>query len=66
MQNGRTEYVIDHSEFPPSCLPSYVSRGSLIDITRVGDLWRRYLDPYSGQEHDGAVYAAEAQGQWPA
>lgn len=54
-------YEVDHGMEPPSCLPTDLDRCNLVDITRVSDSWRRYLDSKTGQTHDGAVYAAEWQ-----
>lgn len=52
------DYTIDLSLTPPSCLPSDLDTEGFIDITRIGDPWRRYLNPVTGKEHDGAVYYA--------
>jgi hypothetical protein len=51
------EFVIDYNNRSiPSCLPTYISTGDLIDITRIGDRWRRYINPKTNEIHDGAVY----------
>lgn len=52
-------YEVDHSTMPPSCLPTHLDRSSLVDITKLSDSWRVYLDTRTGQTHDGAVYAEE-------
>ena len=59
--NNEPLYTVDHSTMPPSCLPTNLDRSTLVDITCLGDSWRRYLDTQTGKTHDGAVYAAELQ-----
>jgi hypothetical protein len=59
--NNEPLYEVDHSTMPPSCLPTRLDRSNLVDITCIGDSWRRYLDTQTGETHDGAVYAAELQ-----
>jgi hypothetical protein len=51
-------YEINNSEFPPSCLPTSLDKSNLIDITCIGDQWRKYLDTSNGKVHDGAEYYA--------
>lgn len=53
-------YTIDHSTMPPSFLPADLDRSNLIDVTRLQDPFRRYMDVRTGEIHDGAVYAAAA------
>lgn len=48
--------VIDRTINPPSCIPEAVDRDSLIDITCVGDSWRKYIDQRTGEVHDGEKY----------
>lgn len=47
---------MDQSESPPSFLPNNVDTSNLIDITGIGDSFRRYLNPNTGEIHDGAEY----------
>lgn len=54
-------FEIDYSTAPPSCLPTSIDRSGLIDITAIGDQWRKYIDPSTGRVHDGAKYFARAQ-----
>lgn len=59
MYNRRTQdalFAVDRSVSPPSCLPVNMSDSSLIDITKIGDSWRVYLELGTGKVHDGAVY----------
>lgn len=46
---------------PSICLPSGMNRFDLVDITVIGDRWRRYLDTKTGEIHDGAVYIVRAE-----
>ena len=46
---------------PPTCLPTRLDRSNLVDVTRISDSWSRWLDTQTGEMHDGAVYAAQAQ-----
>lgn len=55
-------YTIDRSLMPPSCLPTGLHR-ELVDITKLGDNWRVYIDRQTGEIHDGAVYFARAM-EW--
>jgi hypothetical protein len=57
MPNDGSHFVVDLSTMPPSCLPSHINSSDLIEVTRIGDQWKRYFDPKTGQEHDGALYA---------
>ena len=52
-------YTVNHGEFPRSCLPREVYYAELVDITAIGDSWRKYLEPSTGKIHDGAVYYAQ-------
>ena len=54
-------FEINYSTMPPSCLPTSIDQSGLIDITAIGDPWRRYLEPSTGRVHDGAEYFARAQ-----
>jgi len=45
----------------PSFLPIGINTDSLVDITRVGDCWRRFIDPNTGKVHDGAEYYKKYQ-----
>lgn len=56
----KSKYTIDNTQFPPSCLPTSLNTQHLIDITAVGDMWRRYMDISNGKIHDGAKYYAES------
>ena len=49
--------VFDYSTTPPTCLPESVSVSDLVDITAVGYSWRVFLDPTTGDIHDGNEYA---------
>ncbi len=55
------KFTIDYSQNPPSCLPTDLDTGGLIDITRIGDGWRRYLDPRTNKEHICADHFLELQ-----
>lgn len=52
---------IDRSESPPSCLPSWLDKSNLVDITIVGDAFRKYFDPKTGSIHDGVEYYERAK-----
>lgn len=60
MTNYNPQFDVDHSTMPPSCLPTDLDRSNLMDITRLGDSWKRYVDTKTGETHDGSVYIAEA------
>lgn len=45
----------------PWCLPVDLDRTNLIEITTYSDPWARYLDTETGQIHDCADYARQAQ-----
>lgn len=51
-------YVVNRSIYPPSCFPAWMDTDDFIDITRIGDSWRRYFDPVTRTEHDCAEYWA--------
>ena len=60
------QFTIEHDGFgPPICLPAYMDRSNLLDITRVGDSYRRYLDAQTGVIYDGAEYVRRASDQRP-
>ena len=50
------QYEIDNSISPPSCMPVGVDLENLLDITSIGEPWRRYLDTSTGAIHDGSIY----------
>lgn len=51
------EFTVEHDGSGlPICLPSNLDRSNLVDITRLGDAYRRYLDTTNGRIHDGAEY----------
>lgn len=50
------QFEIDRSMDPPSCLPTDLDTSNLIDITRFGDSWRKYLDVMTNKVHDGVEY----------
>lgn len=54
MSNETAPYILDRISKPPICLPIGLDRGNLVDITRLGDAWRRYLDTQTGKVIDGA------------
>lgn len=53
-------FDVDHSTFPPSCLPSDLDSTDLIDITELRHAWRVFMEP-NGRIHDGAVYFEQMQ-----
>jgi hypothetical protein len=61
MKNTKSLYTIDVSTTPPSCLPTNLDYSNLVDVTRLCDPWRRYLDTQTGRVHDGLVYAEAFQ-----
>ena len=58
-------YVMDNSTNPPIFLPesAYDKIHKMVDITCVGDTWRRFLDPETDKVHDGNVYHTERLNQ---
>lgn len=54
----KPEYEVNRNIIPPSCLPVDLD-ANLVDITCIGDTWRRYVDAETGDIHDGAKYWAE-------
>jgi hypothetical protein len=54
-------FTIDTNIDPPSCLPAYLSKEGLIDVTLVWHTFRVYLDPKTGITHNGAAYYEEAK-----
>ena len=68
MRDAGPHYAVDLRAFPPICLPTPTferNRHRLVDITELGDSWRRFLDPGTGELHDGAVYAARCGLHYP-
>lgn len=55
----KLEYEVNRNIMLPSCLPVGLN-AELLDITCVGDAWRRYIDAKTGDIHDGAEYWAKA------
>jgi len=53
-------FEVDRSRCPPSCFPTSLDKTSLVDITAVGDTWRKYMDKETGKVHDGAEYYRQA------
>jgi hypothetical protein len=53
-------WEFDRSTSPPSFYPAGMEVNNLVDVTRVGDIFRRYLDPASGRIHDGAEFFKRA------
>lgn len=53
------EYYIDLNTYPPICLPKSIKRLDLIDITCVGDKWRKYTEQRTGHIYDCADYWSE-------
>lgn len=49
-------FEINTSCSPPSCLPTGVKSYNLIDVTRISNSWKVYLDPDTGKVYDGAEY----------
>ena len=49
-------YEIDIGLNPPSCLPTWLDRSNLKDMTCIGDQWRKYIDTRTGEVHDGTLY----------
>jgi hypothetical protein len=49
-------FEIDESISPPSCLPVGLDMSSLVDITAIGDSWRKYLHTESSRVYDCAEY----------
>lgn len=51
------EFTVEHDGSGlPICLPSNLDRSNLLDITTLGDAYRRYMDTRTGVIHDGAEY----------
>ena len=55
--SNRPLFEIDKSVFPWSCLPYGIDASNFIDITAIGDGWRKYMDTSTGRIHDGEEYA---------
>lgn len=47
------------SAWPVTILPEdvYDRRAELVDVTAIGDAYRKFLDPVTGKVYDGAEYA---------
>lgn len=43
-----------------TCFPTGMDTSSLVDVTRLTDTWRRFIDPDTGKEFDCAKYWADA------
>jgi hypothetical protein len=59
MNSEKPIFFVDHSTMPPTCLPTDVNTSNLMDVTGIGDEWKRYIDTQTGKVHDGAVYAKQ-------
>lgn len=59
------QYVVDRSTQPPSCYPEGIDRRQWVDLTTIGDMWRKYLDIQTDEIHDGAVYYERAMARGP-
>ena len=46
-------------EAPPAFLPIDLDVSGMMDVTALGDAWRKYNDPNTGTTHDGADYHAQ-------
>jgi hypothetical protein len=44
-----------------TCFPFGMNVSGWIEVTRVGDLWARFLNPQTGEEFDCAEYAKRMQ-----
>ena len=55
----KPRWDLDTSTTPPSFLPAGLDRSDLVDVTRLGDAFRRYLDTITGRELVGAEYYAQ-------
>jgi hypothetical protein len=54
-------FEMDYSTMPPSCFPVGMDRGELVNASRIGDAWARYINTRTGEEVDCAEYAEAAQ-----
>ena len=54
------KYFIDKDAMPPICVPSDLDLTKCIEVTVMGDTWRRYLDG-TGKLHDGKKYFKQMQ-----
>lgn len=54
------EYTTDRSSNPPTCFPDNLDTTGFIDVTNVGDTWRKFLDPKTGDIHDCSMYYVHA------
>jgi len=53
-------YIVELGPQPPICLPRWIDRSKLHDVTCIGDSWRKYMDD-AGKIYDGAIYAEKAK-----
>ena len=61
MLKNERAFKVNRILTPPSCLPADLDPSRLMDITALGDPWRRYVDPETKEVHDCAKYWNEAQ-----
>ncbi len=54
-------YEIDHSTMPPSCFPCGMDTSDLVNVSRIGDAWARYINTRTGGSVDCAEYAEAAR-----
>lgn len=54
-------YEIDHGTMPPTCFPVGMDQSNLVNVSRVGDSWARFIDTATGKEVDCAEYAEAAR-----
>ena len=57
-------YTMDNTIDPPSFLPTDLDTSILLDITRIGDEWRRYIHPHTGKIHDCAEYVKQSKREY--
>jgi hypothetical protein len=60
-RSAQVRWDCDTSDWPHSFLPANIDRTGWVDVTAIGDSWRKYLDPATGVTHDGAAYYARFQ-----
>ena len=49
-------FEVNTTEAPHTCFPVDLDTGELVNITPVGSVWGRFLDPATGTIHDCAEY----------
>jgi len=50
-------YIIEHRENGVvSCLPDFISKRSLIEVTAVGQRFAQYMDMNGGRNYDSKYY----------